>query len=134
MFGTSSSRRGVPPVSLALFALRDSFTVAASFNLPPILAPHIPVHMLPIFMRGFERQNIAQFVAPAAVQVLSTPMHLLGLDYYNNPKHGLGERSAVVRSMFLSSWMARIVRIVPAFGVGGVVNAKVRKRLMKKLE
>jgi hypothetical protein len=134
MFGSGSVKRGVPPISLVLFGIRDSFTIAASFNLPPILAPHIPLEALPAFMHGFERQNIAQFVTPAAVQVLSTPMHLLGLDWYNNPKHTAGERWVVVKEKFLSSWGARVGRIVPAFGVGGVVNAKVRKRLMEKLE
>jgi hypothetical protein len=28
---------------------------------------------------------IAQLFCPAAVQFLSTPLHLLGLDLYNNP-------------------------------------------------
>ena len=74
-------------------------------------------------------------MAPAAVQVFSTPLHLLGLDFYNrNGNTTLGERWAVVRKAWAVSTLARLCRIVPAFGVGGVVNAGVRRSLMEKVE
>lgn len=77
----------------------------------------------------------AQFLAPAAVQLASTPLHLLGLDIYNrHTGFGWGERWEQVRRTWLPSAAARICRIVPAFGVGGVVNTKVRRSLMGKLE
>lgn len=81
--------------------------------------------------------SAAQFVIPAAVQVVSTPLHLLGLDLYNRPGAGFGgpdgRVSQVVRNWAVSA-AARMCRIVPAFGVGGVVNTKVRKNMMGKLE
>jgi hypothetical protein len=98
--------------------------------------------------------NTAQFVAPAAIQLVSTPIHLLGLDLYNRQGHlGFGERYArVVRDWGVSA-LARMGRIIvsstscprydyqeltetnqPAFGVGGVVNANMRKNLMTKIE
>jgi len=65
----------------------------------------------------------------------STPLHLLGLDFYNrNGNTTLGERWAVVRKAWAVSTLARLCRIVPAFGVGGVVNAGVRRSLMEKVE
>jgi hypothetical protein len=93
------------------------------------------MHLLPEFMRGMRRESVAQFLAPAAVQVLSTPMHLLGLDFYNrNGTTTLAERWRVVRKVWAVSCVARLGRIVPAFGVGGVVNAGVRRNLMQTLE
>jgi len=81
--------------------------------------------------------SAAQFVTPAAVQIVSTPLHLLGLDLYNRPGVGVsgmdGRAARVLRDWGMSA-VARICRIVPAFGVGGVVNTKVRKGLMGKFE
>lgn len=81
--------------------------------------------------------SVAQFVTPAAVQIFSTPLHLLGLDLYNRPGVAMGGAEGrvgrVVRD-WAKSAAARICRIVPAFGVGGVVNMKVRKGLMGRLE
>jgi hypothetical protein len=86
-------------------------------------------------MQGVKKESIAQFIAPAAVQVFSTPLHLLGLDFYNrNGTTTLAERWATVRKAWAISTLARLCRIVPAFGVGGVVNAGVRRKLMDSVE
>jgi hypothetical protein len=133
---TNMPSRPVPLATKGLFMLRDGFTIFASFNLPPLLAPHIPMEMFPSFMQGVRSQSVAQFVAPAAIQVLSTPLHLLGLDLYNNPAqngNGWKERWIAVKKNWVSSCCARVCRIVPAFGVGGVVNTDVRKNLMARL-
>lgn len=131
MFGTPSSvPRRVPGVTYALFAARDCLTVFASFNVPAILAPILP---LSNEMEQYaSRASVAQFVAPAAVQVVSTPIHLLGLDLYNRPDGS--RRMAKVAANWVKSAFARMARIVPAFGVGGVVNTRVRKDLMRRLE
>jgi hypothetical protein len=44
-----------------------------------------------------------------------------------------GRAARVLRDWGLAAF-ARMGRIVPAFGVGGVVNTKVRRGLMEKLE
>lgn len=136
MFGAvTSGVRGVPTVSYALFAIRDCMTVFASFNLPPILAPMLPV------TSGVEKfassASIAQFLAPAGVQIFSTPLHLLGLDLYNRPRGegvSIVSRSQRVLRDWGKSCAARVCRIVPAFGVGGVVNTRVRAWWMEGLE
>lgn len=85
--------------------------------------------------KSLSGQTIAQFLAPASIQILSTPMHLLGLDLYNRgQKMGWEDRWAIVKKNWAVSAAARICRIVPAFGVGGVVNSKLRKSFMAKLE
>ncbi|PSK33928.1 hypothetical protein B9Z65_8254 [Elsinoe australis] len=132
MFGTVSARP-VPGPTYALFAARDCLTIFASFNLPPLLAPRVPLSEAA--EKYMSRVSVAQFLAPASVQLLSTPLHLLGLDLYNrNGGTPFRERLRKVRVDWLSSSFARMCRIVPAFGVGGVVNNTVRKNTMSKLE
>jgi hypothetical protein len=131
--------RPVPPASYLFFALRDCVTIFASFNVPPLLGPMLTQQLGEAVQRHASGQTIAQFVVPATVQLLSTPMHLMGLDLYNRPyaretaMPSLRDRWAAVRKNWAVSTAARICRIVPAFGVGGVVNMKVRRGLMEKL-
>ncbi|KAK3116733.1 hypothetical protein LTR53_002566 [Teratosphaeriaceae sp. CCFEE 6253] len=132
MFGTVSARP-VPPVTYALFAARDCLTIFASFNLPPILAPNMPLSEAA--EKYLSRATAAQFLAPAAMQLISTPFHLLGLNFYNrNGGTPLGDRFAKVRVDWMMSSLARMCRIIPAFGFGGVVNNGMRAKLMKSLE
>ncbi|KAF2403496.1 hypothetical protein EJ06DRAFT_535983 [Trichodelitschia bisporula] len=132
LFGLSSPR-ALPPATYALFTLRDCLTIGASFNLPPLLAPYVPLGLRQV--TGWRPESVAQFIAPAAVQVVSTPMHLLGLDWYNRAGgEGVGGRWRRVRGAWGVSVLARVGRIVPAFGVGGVVNSGVRRELMGGLE
>ena len=130
MFGggaKSAVKRVVPKASFALFAARDSMTILASFNLPYYLAP----------MLG--SQHAAQCLAPAGMQLFSTPLHLLGLDLFNRPSNqpkspAFAERWAMVRRDWFGASFARMGRIIPAYGVGGVVNTRVRKQLMSRLD
>ncbi|KAL6173539.1 hypothetical protein ACJQWK_01083 [Exserohilum turcicum] len=122
-----SSPRPVPLPTFALFTIRDCLTIFASFNLPPLLAPTFQRHMSDHVQQYVGALSVAQFVTPAAVQLVSTPLHLLGLDLYNRPAAELGGadgRATRVLRDWLKSAAARICRIVPAFGVGGVVNTK----------
>jgi hypothetical protein len=132
----------IPKLSYALFAARDSLTIFASFNLPPLIAPQL-AQLPPSVQKQFGRilstevgrNNTAQFLAPAAMQLFSTPVHLLGLDLFNRQGQlGFAERLARVTRDWSVSALARMGRIVPAFGVGGVVNGNVRRSLMGSLE
>jgi len=136
LFGPGGPPRPVPLPSYALFTLRDCMTIFASFNLPPLLGPVINKSLGKEIQKSISGQTVAQFVAPATIQIFSTPMHLLGLDLYNRGGKGVswGDRWTIVKKNWAVSATARMWRIVPAFGVGGVVNAKLRKGLMGKLE
>ena len=116
-------------------------TIFASFNLPPVIAPQL-ANLRPNLKDRFSRilatesgrNNTAQFIAPAAMQIISTPIHLLGLDLYNRQGQlGFSERVARITRDWGAGVLARMCRIVPAYGVGGVVNANMRKDLMKKI-
>ncbi|OKL62508.1 hypothetical protein UA08_02751 [Talaromyces atroroseus] len=124
----------IPKTSFTLFCLRDSVTIFASFNIPPLIAPSIPDF---IASTPGMKAAMAQFACPALMQFVSTPMHLLGLDLYNRqPPGGLGwrERLLRIRRDYIVSSFARMGKIVPAYGVGGVVNVRMRAALMEKLQ
>ncbi|KAI9859937.1 MAG: hypothetical protein M1824_003525 [Vezdaea acicularis] len=137
LFGAASAPRSITKVSYALFAMRDSATVFASFNAPSMIAPNLPVSEA-WEKSVMSRQSTAQIFAPAVMQLLSTPFHLLGIDIYNRPRgtQGVGwrERAQKVRKDYLTSTVARMCRIVPAFGIGGVVNLHVRQKLLLGLD
>lgn len=140
MFGpVGQAVRRVPAASYALFTARDCITIFASFNVPPLLGPAVGRFMGDEVCRMVSGQTVLQFAAPAAIQMFSTPPHLLGLDLYNRPRcerTGLptwGERWAQVRKNWGISVAARLCRIIPAYGAAGVVNVKVRKSLMDRL-
>lgn len=129
----SASSARVPRVSYALFCLRDSITIFASFNIPSLIAPRIPDG---IAATAGMKSALAQFACPALMQFVSTPMHLLGLDLYNRQAAGgLGWRERVgrIRRDYVVSCFARMGKIVPAYGVGGVVNVRMREGLMTRL-
>ena len=130
MFGTISPRP-LPPATYALLALRDSITIFASFNLPPKLAPMLPESV----EDHFSRLSVAQFTAPTLAQILNTPLHLLGLNLYNrNIPTSVRDRLRKVRLDWPAASLARMCRVLPAFGVGGVVNNNMRAKMMSKLD
>ncbi|RLN74504.1 hypothetical protein BBJ28_00016313 [Nothophytophthora sp. Chile5] len=125
MFGVIAPA-AFPLASIGLFAVRDSLTVAASFNAPKFLAKKLEDDAK---MQPSRAGTIAQLVCPAAVQFISTPLHLLGLDLYNNKGLSAAKRASFVQREYLKSVFARIGRIGPAFGIGGVGNTYFRDQL-----
>ncbi|KAI8047409.1 uncharacterized protein B0P05DRAFT_560746 [Gilbertella persicaria] len=71
-------------------------------------------------------QVAAQLACPAIVQLASTPVHLYALDIYNRPGATIANRTFLIRKEYLKSTLARIGRIGPAFGIGGVGNTFIR--------
>ncbi|KAF2714278.1 hypothetical protein K504DRAFT_369954 [Pleomassaria siparia CBS 279.74] len=134
LFGSTGPSRPVPLPTFALFTVRDSLTIFASFNLPPLLAPSLEKQMGEEMKKYIGAASVAQFVTPAAMQLVSTPLHLLGLDLYNREGVRWHDRASRVARDWAKSVLARMGRIIPAFGVGGVVNTKIRRGLMGRLE
>lgn len=130
MFGTIRPT-AFPLSSIALFAVRDSLTVAASFNAPKILAEQIRAHS---DMEIGKASIIAQLFCPAAIQFISTPLHLLGLDLYNNRHAAPKRRFRFITKEYFKSAAARIGRIGPAFGLGSIGNNFYKARLRVLVE
>ncbi|CAO3673224.1 unnamed protein product [Umbelopsis ramanniana] len=130
MFGTVATKP-LPALSYLLFAARDSLTIAASFNAPPIVSQWIQTEGILNSTKASDA--ISQLACPAIMQVLSTPLHLLGLDLYNNASATTGQRFSLIRREYVKSVLARVGRIAPAFGIGGVGNNYVRSYRQKIL-
>lgn len=100
--------------------------------MPPLLGPVLSRKLPEEFQKNMSGQTLAQFLAPAGVQLISTPMHLLGLDLYNRSGASTADRWNIIKKNWGISAVARMCRIVPAFGVGGVVNQKVRRNILDR--
>jgi hypothetical protein len=138
MFGANSGTATAPfpRTSLALFAARDAHTVLAAFLLPPVAGAWL--HEQGLVSTRARGELVAQLAAPCVVQLMSTPYHILGLDLFNRPtRQGaaaptIASRWAVIRQKYAITVAARMGRILPAFGVGGVANRHVRQTLAHK--
>jgi hypothetical protein len=94
--------------SYALFATRDSFTVSSSFIVPGKLTPFYADAF-----KTSEKQaaTTLQILVPSMVAVfIHPPLHLYGLDLYNNPKATFGERMAFVKDFFPKTAIMRFCR------------------------
>lgn len=77
---------------------------------------------------------MAQIMTPAAAQVVSTPIHLLGINVHNRQqKIPMRERLDSVRQIMGFATPLRMLRILPSFGVGGVANTGFRKSMMARV-
>ena len=124
MFGKGAPKP-LPLPSYALFTVRDSLTILAGFSLPPLIAESLSQQM------GWNRTRadvLSQLTVPCLIQFVSAPMHLLGLDLYNRPVVNAGDRWSFIRKQYLGTALARIGRIFPAYGIGGVINKKLRAK------
>lgn len=123
MFGTGAAKP-MPWTSMGLFSTRDSMTILASFSLPDIVSKKM---LQPSGMSKHSADTMAQLITPVSMQIFSTPLHLLGLDMYNRDSATSSERRSFIAREYVKTVLARMARILPAFGVGGVVNKAVRK-------
>lgn len=111
----------------AAFLVRDAITVFGSFTLPSLVSDIIPHRFVP---DAASRAIIAQLTVPVISQIGATPAHVVGLDYYSR-RDGASpwQRLSRVRGYIPSITVGRCARIVPAFGIGIVVNKDLRERL-----
>jgi len=55
-------------------------------------------------------------------QVIGTPLHLIALDFYNNPDSNINQRLNFLKKAYMSTIFVRMLRFLPTYGVGGIVN------------
>ena len=78
---------------------------------------------------------VAQLGIPALIQLISTPIHLLGLDLYNRaPPLPTRDRLNRVSRDWIGASLLRMCRIIPAFGIGGFANTEGREFLQHHLD
>ncbi|KAJ3063081.1 hypothetical protein HDU99_004992, partial [Rhizoclosmatium hyalinum] len=115
----------LPKLTLGLFAIRDSLTVATAFLAPPLISPYLQ-------QAGLSKHTAdvtAQIGAPCAVQFFSTNIHLYALNLYNHPEFTFKEHSALISKTYWKSTIGRVIRTLPGFGIGGVANKHFRIEL-----
>ena len=72
---------------------------------------------------------IASFGVPMFAQLFSTPLHILAMDIFDNPVSNFKNRMAAISKGYASVCSGRMLRIIPAFGVGGFINDWVNEKL-----
>lgn len=121
MYGVIAPRP-VPLASYGCFFCRDIVSMAFFFTLPPLLSAKLQERGAGSTVADVS----AQFALPVVVQVVSNPWHLLGLNLYNDAKATPAERMRTVRQQLPLTVVARMLRIVPAFSIGGSLNKQLR--------
>merc|ERR1719356_947653 len=79
-------------------------------------------------MEQKKAEKVAQLATPCAMQVVITPIHLLGLNFYNAPSAAPAQRARAVWSTCPESTGVRMLRFTWAYGVGGLVNKELSQR------
>uniref|UniRef100_A0A7S2HQZ1 Uncharacterized protein n=1 Tax=Haptolina brevifila TaxID=156173 RepID=A0A7S2HQZ1_9EUKA len=127
MYGVVAPK-AMPMRSYGLFFTRDVMAMAFIFTLPPIVAPRIKEAVesgaLPMSVKSASLAT--QLSTPVISQVFTTPLHLLGLSIYNATDAPLSKHLATLRETYPPTVLLRMIRIIPAFSVGGVVNKSLR--------
>lgn len=133
MFADPSKPTPKPMVftSYACFASRDSMSILASFSLPGLVATQMQNK---VGMSKGTSDTIAQLITPVTMQIFNTPFHLLGLDLYNREDAQMSKRRQFMQREYFKTMLARMARIFPAYGIGGVVNKSIRKKGVHLLE
>ncbi|RKL44312.1 hypothetical protein BFJ72_g4045 [Fusarium proliferatum] len=140
-FSRMSCGMSTPLLSYALFTLRDAVTIYASFNLPTMIAPKLaefPFASITPFANIFQsddaRLKMAQLFMPAASQIVSTPIHLLGLDVHaRQVRMTIKDRISVIRRYTGFATPLRMIRVLPSFGIGSVANTGFRRNMMTRV-
>lgn len=113
-----------PLQSYGLMALRDGLTITSSFVFKQQLQDHLErTHG----MAHRDADLAASFAVPIAAQLLSTPLHIWAMDLPNRPAASAGARLAAVAGAYSSVLAGRVMRILPAFGLGGYINDVVKE-------
>lgn len=109
--------------SYTLFAIRDMLTIASSFTYKDNC-----IQLFNKFMPHNTADFFASLLLPMGIQILSTPLHILAIDLYQHPHSTKKERLENIQRMYKSVCGGRILRVIPAFCIGGFINDMLRDR------
>lgn len=106
-----------PFSSLLLFGTRDSLTITASFVVRKEVQTYLDARVDP-----FIADVGALLGVPMLAQAIATPFHILALDRYERPVATFGSRIGRIVQSYGNVALGRVLRLVPAFAVGGYLN------------
>lgn len=107
-------------------------TVFASFWVAPLVAESFKKAMPKLTDR--QASDCADFVVPASLQFIATPLHLYGIALKENPDKTPREIVRLLRSSYLPAVAARTVRIIPPFGFGMMIMKRLRSKGGERVE
>jgi hypothetical protein len=110
-----------PIQSNMLLAVRDIMTINACFIWKKDL-----INYLDKYMMHNKSEIIASIVLPSSIQIISTPIHILAIDIYENPNSTITKRYKNIKLFYKSVLFGRVMRAIPAFGVGSFINDMLR--------
>ena len=128
MYGVIAAKP-MPLPSYGLFFTRDILAMAFIFSLPPLIAPRMrdAVERGALPMSEKRAALATQLSTPVISQIFTTPLHLLGLSIYNATEAPASTHLQTLRNTYPPTALLRMLRIIPAFSVGGVVNLALRR-------
>ena len=129
-FGTKAASN-IPLASYLLWLVRDTMSISAAFLFPSRVSAY---YQKKKNTPKSVADTTAQFAVPVGMQVFLLPLHLLGLDIYNNNKSLASDRAKRVFKTYPQALPFRFVRMAGAFGIGGVNNKSFRNSLIGHYE
>mmetsp|Transcript_10138 Transcript_10138/g.23459 ORF Transcript_10138/g.23459 Transcript_10138/m.23459 type:complete len:321 (-) Transcript_10138:181-1143(-) len=128
--GPEAAKKSTPMRTVSMFALRDSLTMLATFYGAPLASNYLKSE------RDWHPEVAELSMAltiPAITQVLTAPIHIHAMDYFNRPGTlPFSERMDNIKSEFNKISFFRALRILPAFGIGSYSNNKFRELFIKQ--
>lgn len=104
--------------------MRDGLVIGSGFVLPAYVAP---VVQETLGCSSTTAATLSQLLTPVAAQVIAGPLHLAGLTLYNaTVEQTWHQKVAAWRQGLATVTAARMLRILPGYGIAGVVNQKGR--------
>jgi hypothetical protein len=127
--GRSAPAARTPMRTIALFGVRDTATMFATFYAAPkaaeILCTEHDVN-----------KDVAEIgtslTIPVVSQFLTAPIHIHAIDFFARPDSTGAERVAQIRKEMSKVCFFRGVRILPAFGIGSYSNNKFRELTIRQ--
>jgi hypothetical protein len=110
-----------PLKSNFLLAIRDIITINACFIWKKDL-----INYLDRYITHNKSEIISSIILPSSIQIISTPIHILAIDIYEKPYSNAIERLKNIKNCYKSVLFGRILRAIPAFGIGSFINDMLR--------
>lgn len=112
--------------SYGLFAIRDMLTILFTFTFKKNLITYLhDKNNIP-----YNTSDLMSSISlPIMAQTLSTPIHILAIDLHQRPKENIYNRFKNIKNLYIDVCIGRILRVIPAFCIGGFINDMLRNRL-----
>jgi len=116
----------VPAISYALWASRD-----VVHTMGAVIAPD---YVEKAYNLTPEQWRYCQLSFPLLIQSVTTPIHLMGLDYYNVKDSGFGARFGRTCAKWIPAFGVRCMRMFPPWSIGLLANREIRNYLSSQMD